>query len=133
VQTIIELHEDALAATGTIIAKIGHSQWAQPTPCAEWNVRALANHLVCGNLWAAELAAGKTIDEVGTRLDGDLLGTDPSAAYDVSAAAAATAFAAPGALDAPCAVSYGPVPCSEYAGHRFVDVLIHGWGLVGLC
>ena len=24
---------------------------------------------------------------------------------------------------------YGPVPGSVYAGHRFVDVLIHGWDL----
>jgi uncharacterized protein (TIGR03086 family) len=24
-------------------------------------------------------------------------------------------------------VSYGPVPGSVYCGHRFVDVLIHGW------
>jgi uncharacterized protein (TIGR03086 family) len=40
---------------------------------------------------------------------------------------AAQAFEAPGALDAPAAVSYGPVPGSVYAGHRFIDVLIHGW------
>jgi uncharacterized protein (TIGR03086 family) len=33
------------------------------------------------------------------------------------------------ALDAPCAVSYGPVPGSVYAGHRFIDVLIHGWDI----
>jgi uncharacterized protein (TIGR03086 family) len=26
-------------------------------------------------------------------------------------------------------VSYGPVPGSVYAGHRFIDVLIHGWDL----
>ena len=32
----------------------------------------------------------------------------------------------PGALDAPCAVSYGPVPGSVNAGHRFLDVLSHG-------
>jgi uncharacterized protein (TIGR03086 family) len=37
------------------------------------------------------------------------------------------AFRAPGALDAPCAVSYGPVPGSVYCGHRFIDVLVHGW------
>jgi hypothetical protein len=73
-------------------------------------VRALVNHIVAGNLWAAELAAGRTIDDVGDRLDGDVLGGDPLSAYDVSAEAAATAFEAPGALDAPCAVSYGPVP-----------------------
>jgi uncharacterized protein (TIGR03086 family) len=32
-------------------------------------------------------------------------------------------------MDAPCAVSYGPVPGSVYAGHRFIDVFIHGWDL----
>jgi uncharacterized protein (TIGR03086 family) len=30
-------------------------------------------------------------------------------------------------MDAPVAVSYGPVPGSVYCGHRFIDVLIHGW------
>ena len=30
-------------------------------------------------------------------------------------------------MDAPCAVSYGPVPGSVYCGHRFIDVLVHGW------
>lgn len=128
-RTITELHEGALAATGAIIARISRGQWAEPTGCPEWDVRALANHVVAGNLWAAELAAGKTIDEVGARLDGDLLGADPVSAYAASAAAAAGAFAVPGALDAPCAVSYGPVPGSVYAAHRFVDVLIHGWDL----
>jgi len=42
---------------------------------------------------------------------------------------AAATFEAPGALERPCAVSYGPVPGSVYAGHRFIDVLIHGWDL----
>jgi len=26
-------------------------------------------------------------------------------------------------------VSYGPVPGSVYAGHRFLDMLVHGWDL----
>lgn len=126
---IAELHRRALAATGKVLTGIGHRQWAAPTPCAGWDVRALVNHLVSGNLWAAELARGKAIADVGDRLDGDLLGADPRRAYDTSAAAAAAAFAAPGALEAPCAVSYGPVAGSVYAGHRFLDVLIHGWDL----
>jgi uncharacterized protein (TIGR03086 family) len=29
----------------------------------------------------------------------------------------------------PCAVSYGLVPGSVYAGHRFLDLLVHGWDL----
>jgi len=75
-----------------------------------------------GNLWAAELAAGTTIESVGGRLDGDVLGPDPARSYATSAKAAAAAFLRPGALEAPCAVSYGPVPGSVYAGHRFLDV-----------
>jgi uncharacterized protein (TIGR03086 family) len=126
---IADVHAQALGATGRIVAAIPQGRWHADTPCKEWDVRGLVNHLVSGNSWAAELAAGKTIDEVGDRLDGDLLGGDPAAAYDASARAAAAVFRRPGALGAPCAVSYGPVPGSVYAGHRFIDVLIHGWDL----
>ncbi|HWC34867.1 MAG TPA: TIGR03086 family metal-binding protein [Mycobacteriales bacterium] len=124
-----DVHRRVLSATGTIVAGIGPQQWNEATPCEGWDVRALANHVVAGNYWAAELAAGKTIDEVGTALDGDVLGDDAAGSYEKSAAAAAAAFEAPGALDAPCAVSYGPVPGSVYAGHRIIDVLVHGWDL----
>lgn len=100
-----------------------------PTPCDEWDVRDLLNHVVSGNHWAAQLGAGATIDGVGSRFDGDQLGDDPLGSYDRSAEAAAAVFEAEGALEAPSAVSYGPVPGSVYAGHRFVDVVVHGWDL----
>jgi uncharacterized protein (TIGR03086 family) len=90
-------------------------------------VRTLVNHIVSGNFWAAELASGKTIDEVGDRLDGDVLGDNPVAEYLVSAELAGSVFRAPGAMERPCAVSYGPVPGEVYCGHRLLDVLIHGW------
>ena len=32
-------------------------------------------------------------------------------------------------MQASVAVSYGPVPGEVYAGHRLIDVLIHGWDL----
>jgi uncharacterized protein (TIGR03086 family) len=126
---IAELHAQALEATGRVVSRVAADRWQAATPCAGWDARTLVNHLVSGNLWAAELAAGATIEDVDGRFDGDLLGTDPAAAYAESAAAAATAFRRPGALDAQCAVSYGPVPGSVYAGHRFCDVFIHGWDL----
>ncbi len=126
---IAQLHRRALDSTRVVVAGIATDQMGLPTPDDEWDVRALLNHVVSGNLWAAELTAGHTIDDVGDRLDGDLVGGDPLGAYDRSAEAAAATFEVPGALDAPCAVSYGPVPGSVYAGHRFVDVLIHGWDL----
>ncbi len=126
---IAKAHRQALGATGRIVGQVSVDQMGDPTPCDEWTVRELLNHLVAGNWWASELARGATIDQVGDRLDGDVVGSDLSGSYDKSADAAASAFEAPGALDAPCAVSYGPIPGSVYAGHRFIDVLIHGWDL----
>jgi uncharacterized protein (TIGR03086 family) len=124
-----EVHARALASTRDYLAAVRADQWDLPTPCDDWSVRELVNHVVAGNYWAAELAAGKTIDQVGDRLDGDVLGDDPLFAYDDSARQAEAVFRAPGAMEAPCAVSYGPVPGSVYCGHRFIDVLIHGWDL----
>lgn len=126
---LLECHDRALGATRALVADVRTDQWHDPTGCGDWDVRALVNHVVAGNLWAAELAAGRTIDEVGDRLDGDVLGDELVSAYDASAKQASEVFHAPGALDAPCAVSYGPVPGSVYLGHRFVDVLVHGWDL----
>lgn len=126
---IAQAHRQALDATRPIVAAITPEQLPLPTPDDGWDVRTLLNHVVSGNWWAAELGAGKSIAEVGDRLDGDVLGDDPLAEYDRSATAAAEVFEVPGALEAACAVSYGPVPGSVYAGHRFVDVLVHGWDL----
>jgi uncharacterized protein (TIGR03086 family) len=124
---LAEAHAAALDVTGAFVARVGGDQWSLTTPCPDWSVRQLVNHIVTGNWWVKELVGGKTIDEVGDRYDGDVLGSDPVATYDESAAAAEAAFLAPGAMDAPCAVSYGPVPGRVYCGHRLVDVLIHGW------
>jgi len=85
--------------------------------------------VVGGNFWVPELVGGRTIAEVGDRLDGDVLGEHPIDAYERSEQVAAAAFREPGAMDRPVAVSYGPVPGSVYCGHRLIDVLIHGWDI----
>lgn len=122
-----ELHAKALVRTRSLIAGISEHQWHDPTPCTEWDVRQLVNHLVVENLWVRPLIDGRTIEDVGSSLDGDQSGDDPLAAYDRSAEEAAAAFREPGAMERPVAVSYGPVPGSVFAGHRLVDVVVHGW------
>jgi uncharacterized protein (TIGR03086 family) len=124
-----EVHAQALDRTHAYVERIRPEQLDETSVDDEWSVRQLLNHVVSGNLWVPELVGGKTIEEVGTRLDGDQLGTDPLAAYDASAERAARAFRGSGAMERPVAVSYGPVPGSVYCGHRFIDVLIHGWDL----
>jgi uncharacterized protein (TIGR03086 family) len=122
-----EVHAQALESARRSVAGVDSSQWGSPSVCSDWDVRGLLNHIVSGNLWVPELVGGRTIADVGDRLDGDVLGSDPVAAYDASATVAAEAFRRAGAMDAPVAVSYGPVPGAVYCGHRFIDVLVHGW------
>ena len=66
-----QMHNRALDAAGEVVAGIAAGQLDLPTPDADWDVRALLNHVIAGNLWAAELAAGRTIEQVGDGLDGD--------------------------------------------------------------
>jgi uncharacterized protein (TIGR03086 family) len=124
-----ELHARALDATHRFVAAVEAEQWATTSIDEEWTVRELVNHVVTGNYWAYELGGGKTIEEVGDALDGDVLGTDPVRAYDDSSLVAAAVFREDGAMERPCAVSYGPVPGSVYCSHRFLDVLVHGWDI----
>ncbi len=128
-QDPVESHHQALGETEALVAAVRADQWLLGTPDDEWNVRQLVNHIVAGNLWVAPLMSGSTIAEVGDRLDGDVLGDDPLGAYRRSASEADAAFRAEGAMDAQANVSYGPVPGRVYAGHRLVDVLVHGWDL----
>ncbi|MGH9186865.1 MAG: TIGR03086 family metal-binding protein [Acidimicrobiales bacterium] len=116
------IHDKALRSTHAIVAAVKQGQWEDPTPWTEWNVRALVNHILAENLWVDPLVAGRTIEDVGDRYDGDVLGDDSVAAYDSSARAASHAFHRPGAMDAPVAVSYGPVPGRGFARHRILDL-----------
>jgi len=126
---LAEAHAQALDNTQRIVDGITRDQMHNSTPCEDWDVAQLLHHIVYGNLWVAPLVAGETIEQVGDRFEGDILGDDVAQAYRSSARSAADAFNAPGAMDAPCAVSYGPVPGSVYCGHRLMDVLVHGWDL----
>jgi uncharacterized protein (TIGR03086 family) len=126
---LAEAHRAALANTRLIIDAVTADQLHAPTQCDEWDVEELIHHIVYGNWWVSPLVAGETIEQVGDRFEGDLLGDNFAAAYAASSDAAAGAFLAPGAMEKPCAVSYGPVPGSVYCGHRFIDVLVHGWDL----
>jgi uncharacterized protein (TIGR03086 family) len=126
---LVDVHRRALADTGRLVANVSPDDYGKPTPCDDWDVQTLLNHVISGNHWVGELMAGKTIEEVGDRLDGDMVGDDPGAAWEASARVADSGFSKDGAMEMPVAVSYGPVPGEVYAGHRFIDVLIHGWDL----
>jgi uncharacterized protein (TIGR03086 family) len=124
-----ELYRRAMESTRACIDAVRAEQWTDPTPCTEWNVKQITNHLIGENLWAVELLQGKTIAEVGDRLEGDLAGEDPAAAYAASCRSASLLCTAPGAMEATCHLSFGDYSGSDYAAQLFMDTLIHGWDI----
>src|SRR5579864_3300325 len=109
--------------------EVSPSQWAATTPCAEWDVRALVNHVAGEYLWVPELLAGRTIADVGSRLDGDLLGEDPLEALVSAARDAQAAAREDDALTRVVHLSFGDVPGAEYLKQMAIDSVIHSWDL----
>lgn len=111
------------------VGQVGFDQWAAPTPCADWDVRTLVNHVVGEVRWVPPMFAGQTIAEVGDRFVGDLLGSDPTGAARAAAAEAELMVTAPGALDRTVHLSVGDTPAREYLHQLLAEHLVHGWDL----
>lgn len=125
----IGLHRRAVENFAQKVQQISVDQWGQPTPCSEWDVRALVNHLVYEERWTKPLVDGKTIEEVGSSLDGDLLGDDPLAAVAASSAEATDAVDARVPEGGTVQLSFGETPIDEYVMQITADHLVHGWDL----
>jgi nitrilase len=126
---IPELHRRAIQGFGQRLRAVTDDQWHLPTPCAEWDVRMLVNHVTGENLWTVPLFGGKTIEEVGDSLNGDILGEDPKATWDASEGPAIAAVQAPGAMERSVHLSRGPAPGHEYATEMLMDYAVHAWDL----
>jgi uncharacterized protein (TIGR03086 family) len=126
---VVELHRRATEEFVQRVTAVRADQWEDPTPCVDWDVRALVNHVVGEDRWTVPLMAGRTIEEVGSTLEGDLLGDDPVAAASHAARAAEMAVPAPVLTDATVELSYGTENASEYVCQLAADHLIHGWDL----
>jgi uncharacterized protein (TIGR03086 family) len=104
-------------------------QWDAPTPCREWNVRDLTNHVTGEDLWTPPLMRGSTIEEVGDRLDGDLLGEDPIRTSLAAAREAIRTVADILPSGGTVHLSYGEEKMEEYVHQLAADHLVHGWDL----
>jgi uncharacterized protein (TIGR03086 family) len=128
VTDVKEFHRRALERFGQHVRAIRDDQWHDPTPCTEWDVRVLVNHLVYETLWMPPLLEGKTIAEVSDRLDGDLLGSDPKRAWDDAEHQARRAVSGVD-LERTVHVSYGNITAKAYVSEVMTDLAIHGWDL----
>ena len=123
----IDAHDRALDTTSAIIAGIDRDQLDLPTPCDDFNVRALLGHLVGGNLRFLAVAHGEPGTNVPARADAaDDQWLD---AYRESAAAVAAAWQDRALLEKPAVLPFGEVPGAVALGIHTVEAIVHGWDL----
>ncbi|MCC9705644.1 TIGR03086 family metal-binding protein [Streptomyces sp. MNU76] len=129
-RALLDRHAEAQDLFGARVHAVRDDQWGADTPCAEWSVRDLVNHLVSEQLWVPSLVRdGCMIEEVGDTFGGDLLGPDPAASWDTAAHSAREAFTAPGALERTVHLSYGDTPATAYCAQMVADLVVHAWDL----
>ncbi len=104
---------------------------ALPTPCPEWNVRALINHVLLGTRMSVQVLAGMDRDEVIAGLDDDLFSgvDDPVAAFVDLADQMVEGFSGPQGLEGIVAHPGGDFPRSMFVGFRIADSALHAWDL----
>lgn len=125
---VLPLLEESVRSTGKIVAGIRPDQLGNATPCTQWDVRTLLNHVIGIAGAFSHVGEGTRINrpdpEVATFDDDGY-----AAAYDFAAAALLDAWRKPGVLDATVAMPIGEVPGTVAASINLVDMLVHGWDL----
>jgi uncharacterized protein (TIGR03086 family) len=112
-------------AVGDLISEIRPEQWNAPTPCTEWNVRDVVDHLVGMDLVFAALIEGGPMPERGA----DRLGDDPAGAFRASSTSLQAVFSGPGVLERSYRGPLGSATGTERLQIRLYDLLAHGWDL----
>ena len=124
--------EQAVASSAQVVKGVRTGQMAAPTPCTEWDVRALLNHVI-GTLWLSQAlftdAAPRHPMAPGGLPGSDLAGGDPVAAYAEASAAALAAAGTGDALTRLHVTPLGDMPGPVLAGFTTLDILVHGWDL----
>lgn len=126
---VIAAHGDAIGAFDARVRPLTDDQWSLRTPDDDWTVRDLVEHVTAEQLWAPELLAGKTVEEVGDAFAGDVLGDAPADAWVDASVQAREAFLAPDALDRVVHLSYGDTSAAEYCAQMTFDLVVHTWDL----
>jgi uncharacterized protein (TIGR03086 family) len=82
-----------------VLRQVGDDQWGLPTPCSEWSVRDVANHVLGANYYFVALMQGASKDDALEMLSQDFLRPDPVSAFEVQRPKVRETFHAPGALE----------------------------------
>ncbi len=125
---MIDQHRYTMRHSVKLVELIHDDQWELATPCTEWNLRELVEHMTLENRGFAAAARGQTQDSSPwTERDfGDL-----RADYAESAERVVAAFGEPGVLESefwlPLIDPARRFPGRQAVSFHLLDYVVHGW------
>jgi uncharacterized protein (TIGR03086 family) len=121
----IERIERATEEGSKAVAGIKPDQLTDATPCAEFDVKALLNHMIAGlGMLHTAATGGKAVPP-----EGNIVSDDPSGQYDEGRAKLLEAVKTPGTLDKSWSMPFGDMPGKMMAGIAFMEHLTHAWDI----
>ncbi|GIH05603.1 TIGR03086 family protein [Rhizocola hellebori] len=125
---MIEQHCLAMRHSVKLVELIHDDQWGLPTPCAQWDLRQLVEHMILENRGFAAAARGETEDKTAwtERSFGDLRSD-----YAESAQRVMAAFGEPEVLQGefwlPLIAPDRRFPARQAISFHLLDYVVHGW------
>ena len=121
----VELFEKATSGINKIIAGIKQDQIGIQTPCSEWKVKDLIEHLIGGASHLNTSMGGGSGDSPSS--EGDV--AKMAASYTSVVADVLQKASDPSALEAQVATPAGEMSAGQFIGILSLDNLIHTWDL----
>jgi len=119
----------AAAETARIVDGVSTSQFAGPTPCADWDVRTLLNHIILWTAYSAQQRAhgGSAAEELMSKD----FAAEPGFAQDYATqvAKAVQAWSDPAAWERELTVMGSVTPAADVAELLIAETVLHGWDL----
>ena len=126
----MDLHEEMAAAAAEdarVVAGAADRPLETPTPCTDWDLRTLLNHMI---LWTAYSAERRARDEP---LPDELMSTDFTAepgyaqAYAAQLGKAVAAWSDPAAWTGELKMMGSPTPSDGVGALLVAEMVLHGW------
>jgi uncharacterized protein (TIGR03086 family) len=120
---------EAADAAARVVSGVSPDQLDGPTPCTDWDVRALMNHLILWTSYSLERRAH------GESVADELMSTDFAASPDFARRyreqldRALAAWADPAAWDRKLDVMGTPTDSADVAAMNLMDMVLHAWDL----
>lgn len=114
----------------TRLARIGDEHWQLPTPCDDWNLRELVDHVTGGNWFTVAILSGKSADQALLETKHRFGHASPTATEAIrSATLQLDAFQEPRVLERRSDHVAGTIRGREILRLRLHDLIVHVWDI----